>query len=147
MRFFETINARSASELLEPSEQLRNILQRMDGTKLFTLLVHPVPDDFDIYVSDPTPYAEEYVQCAGAADQMVVEVRRREGDGYGQFALSRPGADASGVEVKVRWAEHQVTAFEHELFDAEKAIEVFEYYVANEASLPAGLTLRRLDLS
>lgn len=147
MRFIETINARSAGELLEPSEQIRNILPRMDGSKLFTLLVHPVPDDFDIHVSDPRPYSEEYLQCAGAADRMVVEVRRWEGDDYGHYALARPGADPSGVEGTVPWAEYQVTAFEHELFDAEQAIGVFEYYVENEASIPADVALRRLDLS
>lgn len=146
MRFGTIADGRYGGDL-RSIDQVRNYLRRLDGgSRFFAFLVHPVPDDFDIAIDNPLDHSDENIQCAGSKSGMVVELRRREGDSFRQYALGGPGVPPLKSTVTVRWGDHSTDAFAHEVFDADQAIHLFEHYVANEGTLPDDVPMRELHL-
>jgi hypothetical protein len=122
-------------------------LRRMDGERLFSLLLWRLPRGLEFVDSNPTKNADEYLQCAGSADRMTLEVRRREGAGFAQYCIGRgPSLRATSASlVQISWAGHEVTVAPEEVFTAGEAESVFtEYFVSGK--IPADCNLRLLDL-
>lgn len=111
-------------------------------------------DDFGVYVlevesaalrgsgSDPV----EYIQSAGSAGGMLVEIKRREADGQLlQYAVGRSVDD--GGERTVAWARgknsERVPA--NEVFTADQAHPVYRQW-CRDRTIPAGHRLRLLNI-
>ena len=60
-------------------DDLDRFLHRLDGNKLYSLILWKMPAGKHLDEVDPDTDAEEYIQCAGSADRMTVEVRRKNG--------------------------------------------------------------------
>ncbi|MFI5427519.1 DUF6357 family protein [Aeromicrobium sp. UC242_57] len=129
-------------------EAIRFSLNRMNGTSFWAYSLWRAPDDADLLAD--IPLSDEYVQCAGTAAAMTVEVRTVDPDGTAhQFTVGKPGADhAAGRTEMIRWDgdRSSTTVHLHEVFTADEAADVFySYFLTNEVSAP--YVLRELDLT
>lgn len=113
--------------------------------------------DFGVYVLEVEPAARrrrtggeadpvEYIQSAGSAGGMLVEIKRREADGrLLQYAVGRP-VDGGGERI-VAWARgkssQRVPA--NEVFTADQAHPVYRQWCL-DGTIPAGHRLRLLDI-
>jgi len=113
-----------------------------------TLLFWALPEGDDALMnSDAEPTdAEEYLQCAGTAEQMTIEIQRREPDGVlRHYIVGRTPPVPGEPELEVFWAdgEFHTTITESEAFDADSAAPVFQYYFRHR-DVAAGTPLRLL---
>jgi len=128
----------------EEGQDVASKLGRMDGEGFFSAAIWPVPDGknfgdggFDAMRSDV------YLQCAGSAERLTVELRARVGDGFVQWVLGRSGEDAGEREERVEWPGHHTLVHHNELHDAAGAAKLFMAYFET-ADVPADTTRRIL---
>ncbi|HEY0249570.1 MAG TPA: hypothetical protein VGC45_15060 [Gryllotalpicola sp.] len=130
--------------------QLRRELGLLDGDERFAYLFYYVPDDAgwpDAPGFDQSKYDQEYLQSAGSAERMTIEIRRLEEDGrYHQYAVGRPGGASEPHDQQIAFAENTLTVPMSEVFDADEAAPLYFHYFQTR-SLPDGLALRELDLN
>lgn len=118
-------------------------LTRMDGSSFFAYSLWHYPDDVHFYDVDKDAI-DEYLQCAGSAGAMTVEMRVADPDGgFEQFTLGK--GPAEGDPVAVPWQNHVVEVYPAEVFTAEEAQPIFEQYFRT-GTVPEGLYRRSLDL-
>lgn len=129
------------------SDQLRFSLGRMNGTSFWAYSLWRAPEGSDLF--DDIPLSESYLQCAGSAAALTIEVRELDAEGVPrQWVVGRPGETPSGPPTEVvRWDDgrHSTTVHPHEVFTAAEAGDVFVAYFLTDA-VPAQCTLRPLDL-
>ncbi len=151
--FIFKVSGRTSIELRDTywshEQQLRRSLGQLDGDDLFSFLLFYVPDDAgwpDAPGFDVGEYEAEYLQSAGKADAMVVEVRRLESDGrYRQYALGRPTPARREPEVEIKWEQHSMTVPANEAFDAGEATRIYLHYFQHR-SVPDTYVLREVAL-
>lgn len=129
-------------------DEIRFVLNRMNGTSFWAWSLWRAPEGADLLES--IPFSEEYMQCAGTAKALALEVRRLDPDGTAhQYAIGKPGGDLTGEPTEViRFdnGRHSTTVYPHEVFTADEAAVVFyTYFLTNEVSQP--YELRDLHLS
>jgi len=149
-RIGRTLNSRSTDPLLDYRrgyrDELLAQLRRMNGTTRWSVALWPIPPRVRTWngIWRKWSSAESYLQCAGTADAMVIELREHYDDGtFDHFAVVRPEPAGSG-DVVVRWTGEEMTVPAAEAFAAEEAAEVFLAY-ARTLRPPAEYGLRRLD--
>jgi hypothetical protein len=123
-------------------------LAHLDGTEFCSFLLHGLPDDFREGHDRLDEYAEEYLQSAGSASRMSLELRRLEPDGYAQYAIGRECPDDASPVLgeEISWAGHTLRLRSCEVFDASSAAPAYHHYRLHDGALPPDVTLRRLDL-
>ena len=129
-------------------EQLRASLKGMNGSTFWSYSLWRAPEGADLL--EDIPFSDEYMQCAGTAEALALEVRRLDPDGTAhQYAIGKPGGDRTGEPTEViRFdnGRHSTTVYPHEVFTADEAAVVFyTYFLTNEVSQP--YELRDLHLS
>lgn len=129
-------------------DQIRFSLGRMNGSSFWAYSLWRAPDGADLLAD--IPLSEDYLQSAGTADAMTVEVRVVDADGTAhQFTVGKSGGDpAAGRTEIIRWDDghHSTTVHPHEVFTADEAADIFHaYFVTDE--IPAPYVLRELDLN
>lgn len=127
------------------SEVLARRLRRMDGDEFGTYVVSVQPGaPKDLFELDESTL-DEYIQSAGDAGAMTVELRRSEADGVlRQYAVGR-SADEPGART-VRWeTDHSETVPAYEVFTADQAHPVYLQWCWDQ-TIPDGYRLRLLDL-
>ena len=129
-------------------EQIRFSLGQLNGSSFWAWSLWRAPEGADLL--DSIPFSDEYMQCAGTADALALEVRRVEDDGTAhQYAIGKPGGDRTGEPTEVIHYDdgrHSTTVYPHEVFTADEAAVVFyTYFLTNEVSQP--YELRDLHLS
>lgn len=129
-------------------DEIRFVLNRMNGTSFWAWSLWRAPEGADLLES--IPFSEEYMQCAGTAKALALEVRRIEDDGTPhQYAIGKPGGHGTGEPTEVIHFDdgrHSTTVYPHEVFTADEAAVVFyTYFLTNEVSQP--YELRDLHLS
>jgi hypothetical protein len=128
-------------------DQIARLLGILDGTERYSLLLWKLPEGADFRDVDLDD-ANEYMQCAGSADKMTVEVRRITDSGPEQFVVGRPQGSAEPEEsaVTINWNKHHLVVAPNEVFAAPEAAALFvEYY--ETGWVPSSYSLRRLNLS
>ncbi len=126
-------------------DQIRFSVRRMDGAKLWAYSLWRAPDGADL--SAEIPFSEEYIQCAGDAEGVTVEVRVVDEAGTAhQYTVGKPtgGDDAEPTET-IRWDEgrHSTKVHPHEVFSLDEAAGLFvAYYRDNH--VPSDHTLREI---
>lgn len=130
----------------DPEEMLRGVFGRMDGDRLFSLLLWEVPGErsFDDGLRGVEPL--EFIQCAGRADTLTAEVR--EADAAGGYVLATLGraAEAAGPkDVEVRWRDHSTTVHRNERWDGDGAADLFLAYWRNHGTLPDDVAKRSIE--
>jgi len=148
----DQMNGRTRGALLDDlrpyPEEIRFILHRMNGSSFWAWSLWRAPEGADLLKS--IPFSEEYMQCAGTAEALTIEVRRLDPDGTAhQYTIGKPGGDRTGEPTEVsHWDEgrHSITVYPHEVFTADEAAVVFStYFLTDDVSQP--YELRELDMS
>lgn len=79
----DQMNGRTRGAFLDDlrphDEEIRFVLNRMNGSSFWAYSLWRAPEGADLL--DSIPFSEEYMQCAGTADALALEVRRIEADG------------------------------------------------------------------
>lgn len=129
-------------------EQLRFSLNRMNGTSFWAFSLWRAPEDADLL--EDIPLSDEYLQSAGTAEALTIEMRVVDDAGVAhQYTVGKPGGEPDGEPTEVvRWDEgrHSTTVHPHEVFTADEAAEVFFAYFSTD-TVPSSYTLRELDLA
>ena len=126
-------------------DQIRFSVRRMDGAKLWACSLWRAPDGADLLAE--IPFSEEYIQCAGDAEGVTVEVRVVDEAGTAhQYTVGKPtGGDESEPTETIRWDDrrHSTKVHPHEVFTLDEAADLFvAYYRDNH--VPADHTLREI---
>lgn len=129
-------------------DQLRFMLNRMNGTSLWGYSLWRAPEDADLL--EDIPLSDEYVQSAGTAEAMTIEVRVLDTDGIShQYTIGKPDEDSAAAPTEViRWDDgrHSTTVYPSEVFTADEAADVFyAYFLTNTVAEP--YRLRKLALN
>jgi hypothetical protein len=138
------------NSLIRPvPDTVRHMLTRLDGEATWAFaLWQKTPGHSPGRISFSAE-PEEFLQSAGSAEAMTVELRRREADGeYHQYAVARPAPEPGTRDVS--WASndparpHRLTVPAAEVYDAAQAADVYAAYYATD-DVPAGYRLRPVD--
>ena len=126
-------------------DQIRFSVRRMDGAKLWAYSLWRAPDGADLLAE--IPFSEEYIQCAGDAEGVTVEVRVVDEAGMAhQYTVGKPtGGDDSEPTETIRWDEgrHSTKMHPHEVFTLDEAADLFVAYYRDDR-VPADHTLREI---
>lgn len=119
-----TLNADPQAE----REEIVGALTRMDGRRFFAFSVWSFPDDVHFDDLDIEEASSFYLQCAGAADAMTVELREPAGDEARHYVIGK--APVTGTaSVEIEFDEYAVDVHPEEVFTAAEAGEVFLAYM------------------
>jgi hypothetical protein len=147
-----TSNARLHLDLIPTlrtiPEQFAWALGRLDGRRNFTYCLWKLPKGkhADDLVGD-SRLPDAYLQAAGTARAMTVDVRLFDEGRWQNFTLGRPATKKRFGRQKtatIRWLTHSVLVRENETFTAAQATVVFQHYFERE-TVPSGYELRPVD--
>jgi hypothetical protein len=147
-----TMNGRIHGEVkgpvLSPHELIEQRLALLDGVVRYSLNLWRLPADVPFDRVDLETWPQEYIQAAGSADGMTVEVRRAGEPGHRHYVVGRAARDASGapVEMVIHWNGCETSVDSAEVFSAAEAAEVFAQYY-DTGWVPDALRLRPAGLS
>lgn len=127
-------------------DHLRLMLGHLNGDGKYTYIIWPGSDPSST-IGFRVPARDSFMQAAGSADAMTVEVRLPGPDGESHLytvGRSEP-ADASTTLIPIS-DDRAVRVFSNEIFTADEAAVIFyTYYLTESVSQP--YVLRELDLS
>lgn len=125
-------------------DQIRTSLNTLDGASGWAYSLWRVPKGKDI---NDAPYSETFLQAAGSAEGMTIEMRTVETDGTPHhFVVGKPCTDPSAPLTRIiSWADgaHSTAVREGEVFTADEAAEIFYAYFLTDA-VPISCTLREM---
>ncbi len=127
-------------------DHLHMMLSYLDGESRFTYSIWRGADP-----SSTVGYREyatdSFIQAAGSAESMTVEVRLPDADGNGHLYTVGRAEPADGTTTLIPISESRaVRVFSNEIFTADEAALIFyTYYLTDAVSQP--YVLRELDLS
>ncbi|MEV8249524.1 hypothetical protein AB0O87_01200 [Microbacterium sp. NPDC076768] len=127
-------------------EHLRLMLRRLDSENEYTYAIWRGADPSSV-IGFREPANESFMQAAGSADAMTVEVRLPGADGEGRlYTVGRP-EPANGATTLIPISDKRaVRVFSNEIFTADEAAVIFyTYYLTDAVSQPH--VLRELDLT
>jgi hypothetical protein len=121
-------------------------LGALDGTLIWSVGLWPLPEGASLDQLD-TVRSPEYMQSAGSARRMSIEVRWYETDDVlRHYVVGREGGAETGEPgEEIPYTTNVTRVFPHEVFDAEEAAGVYEHYYET-GNVPPGYSLRFLDL-
>jgi hypothetical protein len=129
--------------LLKDDDILARSLRLLDAERRYSLVVWRLPEGTNWNNVDPATQSDEYLQCAGSASRLVIELRRREGDKHAQYVVGSEPTPGQGMEPTevVKWGKYTLKVHRSEVYDAEKALPLFLAYV-HSGQLPKDTTRR-----
>ncbi|MDY0984442.1 hypothetical protein SOM10_11085 [Microbacterium sp. CFBP9023] len=122
------------------------MLGHLDGDGKYTYIIWPGSDPSST-IGFRVPADDSFMQAAGSADAMTVEVRLPGPDGESHlYSVGRPEpADGTTTLIPIS-DDRAVRVFSNEIFTADEAAVIFyTYYLTDAVSQP--YVLRELDLS
>jgi hypothetical protein len=129
-----------------PEEEVGQLLERMDGDEIFAVSFWAMPAGKSLDQFDLRTWPKEYIQCAGTAERLTVEIRRLEAGIPRQFVVGRLARSGSATE-KVKWdsGKHSTTVWPSEILTWREATALFVGYYQN-SPLPTDYQLREISL-
>jgi hypothetical protein len=127
-------------------DQVRRMLGQLDGAGKYTYSIWRGPDPESIVVRR-SDVGETFIQAAGSANAMTVEVRLLDAAGAGHLYTvgRREPVEGDGILVPIS-DERAVRVGSHEVFTADEAAAIFDHFYRTE-SVSDEFQLRELDLS
>jgi hypothetical protein len=117
-------------------------LKHLDGERRYALLLFRLPVGKALDQVDLDTFPVEYIQCAGAANGMTVEIRVMSDQGAHQYTVGRKTMDEEiSQTAQIAWDEYILEVFSNEVFDAEGAAILFRNYYESD-SIPEEYSLR-----
>lgn len=144
---------RSYDSYIGPGNTLYSFLtplQALDGDRKYTRLLCRLPyeADYDAYSRQDLEAArEQFIQAAGSASGMTVEIRKTDDDGATRlYTVGRaPLADTTTPPtVRIKVGEHSTNVYPNEVFAAAEAAGLFFHYYLGDR-IPDGYVLRDLN--
>jgi len=129
------------------TEEILWSMTALDASVRFSVCIWRLPPATDFDHVDISKYPQEYLQAAGRADRMTLELRRREQDGtFAQYVVGR-GGDVGRAEPSetIEWDKFETKVFPDEVFDSGEAGQIFLAYFERD-NVPPSYVLRRLTL-
>lgn len=132
--------------------QFAQPLERFDGLERSSLTVSKIPEGRyyeDLTDIEKISMSENYIQAAGSAEAMSVEVRRRDEDGTSRlYIVGHPGHrnDKPDVRIPFHNGKHALTVYSNEVFDASEAADLFLSWVTDGRIDENIYGLREFDL-
>lgn len=128
------------------AQQLARFLGLLGDDGRYAFSLWPTPSDVDFDDIDLVKYPIEYLQSAGSAEGLTIEIRRIEADGQPhQYAVAKGTARSGQPDFRLDYGVAYLDVFTNEVFTAEEATPVYVHYYET-GELPPGLGLRKLDL-
>lgn len=133
-------------KLLDPEAMLRRVLSGMDGQQEFAVSLARLPEGTRLWDPRPSGWPLCFLQAAGAATAMMVEVSQFDASGeLGLYKLGCRGSDEQGAaQLEVRWRGRAETVPKLEVFTVQQAGDIFVHYYRTD-SVPDWCTLRRFE--
>jgi hypothetical protein len=129
-------------------EQFAWALGRLDGRRHFAFSLWELPEGLHADGAiDYDRWPDAYIQVAGTANAMTVDIRMLDDGELKNFTVGRPSVKRRFGRTKtvvVRWLTHSMVLRENEVFDAAGAVVVFEQYLKNGRP-PVGYELRPVE--
>lgn len=138
------------TDLIRPyRDQIHLGLSMLDGDGNFAWSLWRSPEGVGLFDIDKKRFPVEFMQSAGTADAMTIEVRFvEEGGTERQYVVGRPGSDNTGMSpatFKYLRDTRELHLFPNEVFGADEAAEIYyQYYLTDR--VPAPYQLRELDI-
>ena len=127
-------------------DDITRTLARLDGKKLYSLLLWRLPSGKSLDETSPRKDADEYIQCAGSDDRITVEVRRRRGDRFEHFVVGRAEKHGDGgKKVTIHWDSAETVVAPNEVLTPSEAAELFLAYYRT-GWVPSRYVLRALAI-
>ncbi len=127
-------------------DHIRMMLGHLDGEESLTYTIWRAPNPESILVRR-SDVGETFIQAAGSASGMTVEVRQFGDDGETHlYTVGKPQPAGDATVLLPMSAERAVRVFENEIFTADEAAEIFTAFHGSDR-VPDGFSLRELDLS
>lgn len=131
----------------DPIEQLSGSFGRMDGERLFAFILWAIPGDasFDdggkAVLESPT-----YIQCAGRADALTVEMREiGEAGRIRHYVLGRSAEVQGNCDITITWQRASTSIYHNEKWSAESAVGLFISYWKT-GTVPPDVSRRQIDV-
>lgn len=126
-------------------EEIRRQLDRLDGTSSYSFILWRLPAGKTLGEASPWDEAEEYLQSAGSAQRMTVELRRMVDGEPVQYVVGRPTGSYAAEETKITWDGVSTTVYANEVFETPEAANLFiAYYESGE--VPPDYHLRQIPV-
>jgi hypothetical protein len=150
----ETRNSDSYGYLIDSfrsyHDQIALALRQLDGSKRWAYSLWRAPAGVYFYDIDMNWSQKQYLQTAGSAEAMTIEVRFVEDDGKArQYVVGRPGGDYSeqpAVTLRFLDETRKLHLYPNEVFEWEEAADIYYQYFLTDR-VPEPYVLRRLDFS
>ncbi|WP_296137108.1 hypothetical protein [uncultured Tessaracoccus sp.] len=117
-------------------------LQRMNGDKLYSYVLWHYPADEEFSHPD---FLTDYLQCAGTAERLTVELRTTHPDGTHTHWTLGHATPTGTANEPIHWNGNTTTVHPQEVWTAEQAAPLFEQY-ATHRTIPDHVHRRELDL-
>jgi hypothetical protein len=129
---------------LSALDEISNAL-RLDGQNDYSALLWHIPEHYPPHRLAPREGEDhEYLQCAGSAERLAIEVRIGHGDGFTNYAVGREATrEDTTLDEVVQWSDYSLQVAATEVFTADEAIPIVDEY-RRTGRIPAGLHLRPL---
>lgn len=123
-------------------EQIKYSLKIMNGESFWAYGIWRAPEDADLL--EDLPFTDYFIQCAGAADALTIEVSQKNSEGIlTLYTLGKPTEQKGDkVEIKLQRSKAVIWVSRHEIFTAEEAASIFYQYFLDD-TIPKELTLRK----
>ena len=116
-------------------------LRRFDGSDVWAMILSSLLQARDRARCPRGHQATEYLQAAGRADAMTMEIRKRGGQDWGaswvRYVIGHPHRGPSVLDVAITLPRSTEMIARSEVFDADEAATLFDAYYQTEMSLPS----------
>ena len=124
-------------------------LRRFDGSDVWAMILSPLPSGSRSRpLSERASAATEYLQAAGRADAMTMEIRKRGGQDWGaswvRYVIGHPHRGPAVLDVAITLPRSTEMIARSEVFDADEAATLFDAYYQT-GNVPAEYTLRPVE--
>jgi hypothetical protein len=145
-----TMNGSFSGELKNPDlsteDEIRRLLRSLDGVDIFAISLWELPPGKDLDQVNYNKWPVEYIQCAGTADRMTVEMRKVESKQAHHFVIGSSATEESATVI-IEWdaGRHSTVVRPSEVMTWKAASELFIAYYETGA-VPPDYHLRKLAL-
>jgi hypothetical protein len=125
--------------------ELKRRVFRLDGSDNSSLCLWRFPRGADRSVRGSDWDSDTYIQCAGSAEGIMIEVRMKVGDRSVRSVVGK-NEPAGNQSVIIRRGDFREHVFENESFSVDEVTAVFQHYSEHDG-VPPSLRLRAVEVT
>jgi hypothetical protein len=114
-------------------DAIRYVLDQLDAVETYAYSLWALPPGKRLGEFDAQKVGT-YLQCAGSAQRMTIEMRDDSQSPARHWTIGRPiNATQSVASEEIEWSDFNVFVFPNEVFDASEAAQIIFYYYQHGA--------------